>query len=101
MHAIQILVPLADNSGKPFPSELLKAIQEELVARFGGLTAYARAPAQGIWATGGDQALDDIVVVEVMADTLDKHWWLDFRRRVEHLLQQHQLVVRAIPIEML
>jgi hypothetical protein len=32
-----------------FPDDLMRGIQCELSERFGGLTAYARAPAKGIW----------------------------------------------------
>ena len=95
MHLIQILLPLADNAGNPFPDHVLQGIHTELSQRFGGLTAYSRAPAKGVWTQGGGQQEDDIVVVEVMARTLDERWWQDFRRRVEELLDQEELVIRA------
>jgi len=101
MHIVQILVPVADNRGRPFSSELLRAIQNELTERFGGLTAYTRAPAQGVWLAADKPARDDIVVVEVMVEELNRTWWGDFRRRLEQMLSQEQLVVRAFPIERL
>jgi hypothetical protein len=101
MYIVQILIPLSDNNGASFAPGLLKSIQDELAARFGGLTAYSRAPAQGIWATDNLPALDDIVIVEVMVEELDNDWWHGFRSRTERLLRQEQLVVRALPIELL
>lgn len=101
MYNIQLLLPISDNSGKPFPTDMLKDIQRELQTRFGGLTAYNRAPAQGIWETGGAPARDDIVIVEVMAETLDRLWWQGFRSRVETVLRQKMLIVRATKIELL
>jgi hypothetical protein len=101
MHIVQILLPISDNKGKPFPSSILKGVQTELASRFGGLTAYSRAPAQGIWTRPSSRALDDIVVVEVMVDAMERDWWHAFRHRTEHLLKQHKLVVRAFKIEML
>ena len=74
MHLIQILLPLADNAGNPFPSDVLHGIQTELAQRFGGLTAYSRAPARGVWTQSGGEQEDDIVVVEVMAQALDETW---------------------------
>ena len=101
MYIVQILVPLSDNDGAPFAPAILKDIQDELADRFGGLTAYSRAPARGVWATDSKPALDDIVVVEVMVKKLNGRWWKDFRSRTERLLRQDQLVVRAFPIKLL
>jgi hypothetical protein len=98
MHLVQILLPLAGNDGAPISEELLADIREELISRFGGLTAYARAPAQGVWAQGGVRQKDDIAVVEVMVETLDEDWWRGFRHRQEALLKQQSLVVRAFEI---
>jgi hypothetical protein len=98
MHVVQILLPLADNDGRPFPDSLLREIREELVARFGGLTAYGRAPALGVWAHDGTRQKDDIVVVEVMVEALDETWWRGFRERLESLLKQEKLVVRSFEI---
>jgi hypothetical protein len=95
MHLIQILLPLADNAGHAFPGDVLQAIQTELSQRFGGLTAYSRAPAKGVWTQSGGQQEDDIIIVEVMAETLDERWWRDFRRRLEERLGQEELVIRA------
>jgi hypothetical protein len=48
-----LLLPLANNQGHAFPDEVLRDIQLELSKRFGGLTAYTRAPAKGIWTQKG------------------------------------------------
>jgi hypothetical protein len=101
MYNVQILLPLCDNSGEPFPADILKALQDELTKRFGGLTAYTRAPAKGVWAPGPIPKCDEIVIVEVMVEDLDKEWWQAFRRHTECILQQHELVIRAIPIEVI
>jgi hypothetical protein len=42
---------------------------------FGDLTAYNRAPAEGLWESGSGVEQDDIVVIEVMVDSLDRTWW--------------------------
>ena len=54
MHIVQILLPLADNQGRRFSESLLREVREELVSRFGGLTAYGRAPAMGVWGHAGN-----------------------------------------------
>jgi hypothetical protein len=101
MYLVQLLLPLADNAGNPFPTDILKGIQTELSQRFGGLTAYSRAPAKGVWGQGGDQQEDDIIVVDVMAQTLEEMWWREFRQRIEDLLKQEKIVIRAVEMRTL
>ena len=69
MHVVEILLPLRDNEGNPFPRASLDRVRHELTERFGGVTAHLRAPAAGAWKDDeGDVARDDVVIVEVMAD---------------------------------
>lgn len=100
-HLVQILLPLRDNEGRDFPDTLFSEIQKMLTDRFGGLTAYGRAPAQGVWARDGVKMRDDIVILEVMTEGLDAAWWQSFRRRLEQIMRQEQLVIRAQAIKML
>jgi hypothetical protein len=74
MHLIQILLPLRGDGESS--SKLFLEVREELAARFGGLTFYRNAPAEGLWKDGADMEEDAIVVAEVMADELDRDWWL-------------------------
>ena len=101
-HLVQILLPLYDNAGAALPPERYERVRAELVERFGGITAYTRAPAKGLWQEGSGATLrDDIVVYEVMADDLDHAWWRDYRRALEARFAQQSLVVRASPIVLL
>ena len=101
MHLIQILLPRADNDGAPFPDALFAAVQRELTDKFGGVTAFSRAPAEGVWRQGGARQHDDIVIVEVMARELDRDWWRRFRLSLEKTFRQERLVIRSQIIEML
>lgn len=101
MHLIQILLPTFDNEGKPFPHEIYRAIGDELVARFSGLTAYTRAPAEGVWTSGSQTARDEIVVFEVMVQDLDENWWSQYRKELEARLRQESVVIRTHPIRFL
>lgn len=49
MYLIQLLVPLFDNNKQKFPVEYFNAIRDELAERFGGVTAFFRSPAVGLW----------------------------------------------------
>jgi hypothetical protein len=95
VHLIQILLPLYDNAGAPLRRELFAKVREELAAAFGGLTAFTRAPAEGLWTTGGETARDDIVIFEVMAERLDESWWRAYRAELERRFRQDEIVVRA------
>ena len=102
MHLVQLLLPIYDNEGRAFPSTHYAAVRAELAERFGGLTAYTRAPAEGEWREGsGPPARDDVVVYEVMVDGLDRAWWETFRGGLERRFAQDELVVRAHEIERL
>ena len=102
MHLIQILLPLADNEGRRFSSTDYGRVRAELTNRFGGLTAFSRAPAEGLWKDEDARtAQDDIVVFEVMAADLDRDWWRRYRADLERRFRQDSLVIRAQPIDVL
>lgn len=95
MQLIQILLPLRDNAGQPYEKALFETINATLVGAFGGVTAFSRSPAQGTWINANREERDDVFVVEVMAERLDKRWWKAFRRQWEVQLNQAEIVVRA------
>ena len=96
MYLIQLLLPVRDDGGRPFPRQLYERLAGELTERFGGVTAYTRAPAKGLWEEeAGEPVRDDIVVYETMAEELDERWWAALRRRLERDFRQDELVVRA------
>lgn len=102
MYLVQILLPLYDNDGRAFDAALYRAVGRELTERFGGLTAYARSPASGLWKEDeGTTVRDDVVVYEVMADDLDRAWWTAYRERLRLAFRQEALIVRAQETQLL
>ena len=96
MHLVQLLLPLYDNAGAPFPRTRYEQVTAELTREFGGLTAYSRSPAEGLWREEGERTQrDDIVVYEVMVESLDEGWWRRYREELERRFAQDRLVVRA------
>lgn len=76
MHVIQILLPLHDNDGRAFPANLFRQVREDLTERFGGVTAFIRAPAVGFWEESpGGVNRDEVILFEVLAEQFDKDWW--------------------------
>ena len=100
MHLVQILLPLRDNEGRPFPRAAFDTVNRELTDRFGGVTAYLRSPAIGTWREDdGAVARDDMAIIEVMDADLDRSWWSAYRRDLEERFRQDEVVVRATTIE--
>ena len=97
MYLIQMLLPVRDNEGNAFPRAELDRVRQELTERFGGATAYLRAPAAGLWKDEeGDVAPDDVVIVEAMAAHLEREWWRLYREELERRFRQEEIVIRAL-----
>ena len=101
MNLIELLLPLNDNAGRPFGPEMYAAVREYLIERFGGVTAFTRSPAQGTTTDRGKTVHDEIVVFEVMTETLDTSWWSRYRRQLEQEFRQDEIVVRASVVTLL
>jgi hypothetical protein len=102
MHLVQTLLPVVDEAGQRFAEGLFDTVRHELTHRFGGVTAFMRAPAVGLWKNpSGAIDRDEVVTVEVMVEGLDRPWWRGYRDELARRFQQEALVVRAIAIESL
>ncbi len=102
MHLVQILLPLYDNEQNPQPGDVFRRVRSELTERFGGLTVYTRAPAEGMWKLNDNHtSRDDIVIFEVMADALEREWWSDYRRVLERRFAQEVIMIRSRETEQL
>ena len=81
MYLVQILLPMFDNEGLAFEPDDYVQLRSELADHFGGVTAYMRAPARGVWKDDmGETTRDDIVIFEVMTEDLDRVWWREFSK---------------------
>ena len=102
MYLVQILLPLTDAQGRPQPGESFRLAGAELSERFGGLTAFTRAPAEGLWTGEGNKTTrDEIVIFEVMAEEIDRDWWRAYRQTLERRFRQEVVVIRAQAIELI
>ena len=102
VNLIEIFLPLNRRDGTPQPAKRIGALRQELIERFGGLTAFTRAPAEGLWAEeDGCVERDRIVILEVMVEEFDRFWWSELRQRLERDLDQEEVLIRASAIEKL
>jgi hypothetical protein len=99
---VQLLLPLYDNHGRRFARALFDRVRGELTEEFGGITAYRRSPAEGLWKEkGGEVKRDDVVIFEVMVEALSRAWWAQYRQELERRFRQDEVVIRAIAVERL
>ena len=102
MFLVQLFLPLYDNEGVAFPRTLFDGVRAELAGQFGGVTAFVRSPAVGLWEDdGGDVQRDEVVLLEVMAEHVDHGWWSAYRVQLEQRFRQDEVLVRASAVERL
>jgi hypothetical protein len=97
VHLIQILLPLYDRQQRRVSRCVFDQTAADLAAESGGVTAYTRSPAKGLWRKSqGKFMRDDIVVYEVMCRGLDKAAWRSRRKTLERSFGQDEIVIRAL-----
>jgi hypothetical protein len=102
LHLIEFFLPTFDNDAKPFAKSQFDRVRRELTERFGGVTAFTRSPATGLWADEtGDVRSDELVSFEVMAETLDRDWWHRYRKQLERCFDQEEILMRVSTFERL
>jgi len=99
MHLIQLLLPLHDNDGRPFSASYFAQVRRDLTDRFGGVTAFIRAPADGLWKESADDInRDQILMFEVLAEQLDRDWWSLYRKQLQNKFRQDEVLIWASTI---
>ena len=102
MHLIQIFLPLSDDTGQRFQRDEYESVEQTFISQFNGFTAYRRAPAKGLWRSPSSEVQEDeLVIYEVMADTIDRDWWTEYRKSLEQQFKQQEVLIRAQSIEIL
>ena len=102
MHLIQIFIPLLDNKERAFSKAHYAHIRETLTKKFGGLTAYNRTPAEGLWKDEHNTAHpDEMVIFEVMANELDGPWWQAYKQQLKYTFSQDEIIIRVQKILLL
>ena len=96
MHLVQLLLPLHDNDGRRFSPDYFNRVREDLTQRFGGVTAFVRATAVGVWKESpGEINRDEVVMFEVLAEQLDRDWWSSYRKQLQNKFRQDEVLIWA------
>lgn len=102
MNLIQIFLPRYDNNKKLFDRSLYVDLRNKLKDEFGGVTFYLNTPAEGLWTDEtGKTNYDELIIAEVMTEQLDKAWWQQFKKNLEDIFRQDEILIRCLPIEKL
>jgi hypothetical protein len=101
-HLIQILLPTHTRGGGAVAAEQFARVRVEMTERFGGVTAYSRSPATGLW-INEDETIerDQVIMVEVVVDDFDREWWAAYRKELEARFDQEEVHVRALALELI
>jgi hypothetical protein len=102
VYLIQLLLPAFLSQGDEAASNPVTQTRRELIEAFGGLTAYVRTPALGVWTSPeGERAHDEVVMVEVVAERFDRTWWREYTQRLARRFGQEAIHVRALQVDLL
>ncbi len=101
MHLVEILLPLRDAAGASFPAEYYDDLAQHLTEKFGGVTSFLRAPAEGRWHGGGATQREDIAVIEVMTRSFDREWWTALKHELKDRFRQEELIVRCQMVDLI
>ena len=100
MFLVEFLLPMIDNHGARIPKEEFSRVRREITERFGGVTAFMRSPAVGLWEDeAGVVRQDELIAFEVMTEDLERGWWHDYREQLGRRFRQQEIMMRAIAIE--
>ncbi len=100
MSRYELYLPLKYNDGTDIEPEKIKAIREELLGIFGGITASSMtAPYQGSWKYGGVEYVDDIIKLEILAfnDETAEEFFRKFKERLKISLNQLDILIVVLP----
>ena len=102
MYLIQLLLPLHDNSGRGFSRSHFTRVRKDLTDRFGGVTAFVRSPAIGLWKENSEETnRDEVVMFEVLTEGLDKDWWVNYRKQLQDMFCQDEVLIWASHVTIL
>ena len=97
MFLIELFVPLAKPQGGSIDQAVFDRIKQQLAERFGGVTAFVQAPAEGVWKSPSEETIEDrVAILQVMMKEIDVNWWREFRTTLEQELDQDEILVRSI-----
>lgn len=99
MTEYDIFLPKSRNDGEPITESRFQSVKSALVEAFGGFTHFNQS-SEGAWKVGSVTVKDDVTLVRVLDDGSSNFDMEAFKRRLEVLLDQHQILIvkRAVEV---
>ncbi len=94
---LEFVLPENTSKGQPFPEKLFKELNDELLAKFGGLTVYKRTPALGFWRQAKTTISQNVRVYELMLPELDETYWSTLKKTLENKFKQTEVLITYGP----
>ena len=104
MKQYKVYLPLNYNDGQPIPREEIDKVRNRLADKFGGATiSPLSAPYKGPWKYGGVEYVDNIVIMEVIADEAapTQNFFSELKTQLERDLGQHAILITSHSIEVI
>ena len=99
MHLIHLLLPLHDNHNRHFEPRQFQTVRTELTEKFGGITAFVRSPAVGLWKEDDESiSRDEVIMFEIVSDQLNENWWREYRAKLEAMFRQDEILIWAAEV---
>jgi hypothetical protein len=99
-YLVQVLLPTHRRNGTSVGPEEFARVRVELTERFGGVTAYSRSPATGVWKRDDEEVeRDNVIMIEVVVEVFDREWWARYREQLETRFGQEEVLARAMAME--
>jgi hypothetical protein len=91
-YRFELLVPLADNRGKPFRPAKIDKVRDQLVEAFGGCQALP-LPYTGTWRHEGLLYHEELMLFVVDTPRSDESldWFLTYKRRLKRQFKQVEI----------
>lgn len=101
MKLIQIYLPVPGENDAA-ASGMFEVVQKDLALKFGGVTAFVRAPGKGQWRPTSEKTVyDDLVIVEVITEFINKEWWTEYRKKLASIVHQDKILITVNDIDLL
>lgn len=89
-YRFELLIPVADNQGRPFPWPKIERVSSTLLERFEGCRSQPLTPYLGFWKFRGRVYREGLLLFTVDAPRADESlgWMLAYKERLKRQFQQ-------------
>jgi hypothetical protein len=102
VHEYDLFIPLYYNDGSPIEASKLRALQDQLLDQFRGLTVFPQ-PNEGYWRMGDVTYHDEIIVMRVVAShkRAARRFLGQLKERLKRDLRQEEILIIERDVETL